>query len=379
MFITSGEKWIKRRKLILPSFHLDILKNYSQTINEEADILIEQLLKQDLNREIYLLPFLTSFSLDTICCTAMGESLNVQLNHDLNYPKAINKILNIIHKRRRSPWLWNNFIFSLTRLSKEQNKCLEVLHEFTRNIIKKRIDDYQDSSGAEKRMSFLDTLINAWKQDPQSLTLDDIQEEVDTFMFGGHDTTSTALNWTLFALATHSKVQTKLHLEINRVFGDTVSHISNEDLKKLDYLDCVVKESLRLFPAGPFLSRQLTEDTEINNKKILKGAQAIIFIYQIHRDESIFENAYEFKPERFLSSNPNTNEHPYAYIPFSAGRRNCIGQKLAVMELKIALVKILQRFEIECDQKFKDLGIKFETVLRSEKNILFKFKKNKSF
>ena len=117
------------------------------------------------------------------------------------------------------------------------------------------------------------------------------------------------------------------------------------DLSKLKYLECVIKEVLRIYPAVPFIFREFTEDVIIglfdtlhliefffifififfqDNYEIPKRSTAMIFIYQIHRDERYFPEPEKFVPERFLPDNSD-KRHPYAYIPFSAGKRNCIG------------------------------------------------------
>ena len=107
---------------------------------------------------------------------------------------------------------------------------------------------------------------------------------------------------------------------INQIFfsikGDSDRHLTNDDLKDLKYLDCVIKETLRLFPSVPFFGRVISEDEIVGNYKILKGSTAIILAYQIHRDEKYFPNPEKFDPERFLPEN-SKDRHPYAYIPFS--------------------------------------------------------------
>jgi cytochrome P450 len=209
--------------------------------------------------------------------------------------------------------------------------------------------------------------------DPESFTFDDIQEEVDTFMFEGHDTTKSAINWTLYAIATNQEVQQRLHREIDQLIGGSNHMLSVDDLNKFEYLDCVIKESLRIYPAVPFIERILSENAFIDGKQLLKGTQATLFIYQVHRDERVFPDPEKFKPERFSSEN-TLNRHAYAYIPFSAGKRNCIGQKFAMMEIKVVLIKLLSKYEICCEQALDEIKILFELVLRNEEPILFSLK-----
>jgi cytochrome P450 family 4 subfamily V len=202
-------------------------------------------------------------------------------------------------------------------------------------------------------------------------------------LFQGHDTTAAAINFTCFMIASHPEVQQKLHEEIDRVFGTDHDRPSTiEDLNELNYLECVIKETLRLYPSVPFIAREVQEDFEYSNIhvnlfsnipsifclggfKVLRGSSAAIFIYYIHRDPKHFSNPDRFDPDRFLPEN-SVDRPPYAFIPFSAGSRNCIGQRFAMLEEKVMLSWILRRFRLKTSQTPDELNLSFEVILRSE-------------
>lgn len=163
----------------------------------------------------------------------------------------------------------------------------------------------------------MDTLLKC-KSDNPSITFDDIQEEVDTFMFEGHDTTAAAAGWACFLIGSHPEIQERAYEDIRRVFGDSNRHATAEDLKELKYLECIVKETLRLFPSVAFFGRTVTENAVCEGKEIPKGSTAVIAATIVHRDEKYFPEPDLFKPERFL--NESIDRHAYAYIPFSAGK-----------------------------------------------------------
>ncbi|TFK16063.1 Cytochrome P450 4V2 [Platysternon megacephalum] len=149
-----------------------------------------------------------------------------------------------------------------------------------------------------------------------------------------------------------------------------------DDLKKLRYLECVVKEALRLFPSVPSFARTTSEDCHIKGFKIPKGTQVVIVTYALHRDPEVFPDPEEFRPERFFPEN-SSGRHPYAYVPFSAGSRNCIGQRFAQMEEKAVLAIILRRFWVETSQKREELGLVSELILRPNKGIWIQLKKRR--
>ncbi|RXG69178.1 cytochrome P450 4V2, partial [Armadillidium vulgare] len=177
----------------------------------------------------------------------------------------------------------------------------------------------------KKRMSFLDLLLE-YSEDHEILSDEDIREEVDTFMFEGHDTTAASVNWTLYLLGQHPEIQNKAYEEIESIFGSSDRDATSSDIREMKYLECCIKESLRLFPSVPAFGRELNEDVIIEGYTVPKGTSTMIFVYQLHRDPEVFPDPNTYKPERFFPEN-YANRSPYAYIPFSAGPRNCIGRQ----------------------------------------------------
>ncbi|KAB1257723.1 Cytochrome P450 4V2 [Camelus dromedarius] len=235
-------------------------------------------------------------------------------------------------------------------------------------------DDKDFPTRKNKCRAFLDLLLNVTDDEGNKLSHEEIREEVDTFMFEGHDTTAAAVNWSLYLLGSYPEVQKKVDNELEEIFGKSDRPATLEDLKKLKYLECVIKESLRLFPPVPFFARNLNEDCDVGGYKIVKGSQVIIVPYALHRDPRYFPDPEEFVPERFLPEN-SKGRHSYAYVPFSAGPRNCIGQKFAIMEEKTILSCILRHFWVESNQKREELGLAGELILRPSNGIWVKLKR----
>ncbi|KAI5087725.1 cytochrome P450, family 4, subfamily V, polypeptide 8, partial [Silurus meridionalis] len=375
LLTSTGDKWRSRRKLITPTFHFSILNEFLEVMNEQAEVLVHKLHKHVGKGAFNCFSHITLCALDIICETAMGKKIYAQSNHDSEYVRAVYRMSDLISKRQRMPWYWPDFAFNYFGDGKEHNRCLKILHSFTESVIREREEhgrcvesDSESDQGKKKRQAFLDMLLKTTDENGNKLMHQDIREEVDTFMFEGHDTTAAGMNWAVHLLGAHPDIQRKVQQELDEVFGVSDRPITAEDLKKLRYLDCVIKEALRIFPSVPFFGRTICKDTQIKGYKVPKGVTAMIMTYSLHRDPRVFPEPEEFRPERFLPEN-TVGRNPYCYIPFSAGLRNCIGQRFALMEEKVILASIFRSFNVVSCQKREDLKPMGELVLRPEQGI----------
>ncbi|XP_064225665.1 cytochrome P450 4V2 isoform X2 [Aotus nancymaae] len=384
LLTSTGNKWRSRRKMLTPTFHFTILEGFLDIMNEQANILVKKLEKH-VNQEAFNCFFyITLCALDIICETAMGKNIGAQSNDDSEYVRAVYRMSEMIFHRIKMPWLWLDLWYLMFKERWEHKKSLKILHTFTNDVIAERAneitadgecrgDGRSSAHSKNKRRAFLDLLLSVTDDEGNRLSHEDIREEVDTFMFEGHDTTAAAINWSLYLLGSNPEVQKKVDNELDDVFGKSVRPATVEDLKKLRYLECVIKETLRLFPSVPIFARSLSEDCEVGYR-VLKGTEAVIIPYALHRDPRYFPNPEEFQPERFFPENAQ-GRHPYAYVPFSAGPRNCIGQKFAMMEEKTILSCILRHFWIESNQKREELGLEGQLILRPSNGIWIKLKR----
>ncbi|KAF7707375.1 hypothetical protein HF521_018593 [Silurus meridionalis] len=380
LLTSTGDKWRNRRKMLTPTFHFSILTDFLEVMNEQSDILIQKMVKHVGGEPFNCFSYITLCALDIICETAMGKNIYAQSNADSEYVQTVYKMSDIITRRQRSPWWWPDWIYNMLGEGKEHAKQLRILHSFTAGVIKERAEyasegsDGESDHGRRKRRAFLDMLLKTTDNTGSALSHEDVQEEVDTFMFEGHDTTAASINWALHLIGAHPEVQKKVQAELQEVFGSSQRHVGVEDLKSLRYLECVIKESLRIFPAVPLFARSICEDCHINGFKVPEGVNAVIIPYALHRDPRFFPEPEDFKPERFLPEN-STGRHPYSYIPFSAGARNCIGQRFAMMEEKVILSTVLRHFDVQACQSREELRPLGELILRPEKGIWIRLDK----
>ncbi|KAH7711106.1 CYP4BF1 protein, partial [Aphelenchoides avenae] len=249
-------------------------------------------------------------------------------------------------------------------------------------IIRQRAEIFEDErrnglADTKKHKTFLDLLLSMREESKYSF--DELREEVDTFMFAGHDTTSHAIAWSTWCLATNPAVQEKLYEELNAHFGDSDRDVTVQDLKELRYLNNCINEAMRVFSPVPLIQRELRKDMEIGGKLVPEGATIGILPLVIHHNHKVRQTQVlvwesfvpiqvypqhdEFDPDNFLPERV-AKRHTYDFIPFSAGPRNCIGQKFAQMEIKTTLAHVFRRYKLTTDAKMHDNGRGVETVLR---------------
>lgn len=169
-----------------------------------------------------------------------------------------------------------------------------------------------------------------------------------------------------------SYLQQRVFEEINEIVGEN-KHPDYKTLQDLSYLECFIKEVLRLYPSVPLISRFLGEDiTTHDGYELKKGTHVVLHIYDLHRNPKFFPNPEKFDPDRFLPEN-SRDRHNFAFIPFSAGSRNCIGQKFAMLEVKAVLCGILSNFVVEPVDTPESVEFIIDIVLRTKDSIRLKF------
>uniref|UniRef100_A0A182Q0H2 Cytochrome P450 n=1 Tax=Anopheles farauti TaxID=69004 RepID=A0A182Q0H2_9DIPT len=375
LLTSPGYIWHPRRKSLTPAFHFKILSDFVTIFQNQADVLIEKLTERTLatgSPELNIVPFVTLCALDIFCETAMGCPVNAQKNSDSEIGK-------VIRNRLQKIWLHPDFIFKRTKEFDKHQECLKVLHTFSDRVVRERKEELRkrkeqldqnnntttpeptDPDGVyrRKQLAFLDLLLEG-----SGLSDLAIREEVDTFIIGGHDTTAAAMAWILYLLGAAPAIQERVIQEIDGVMGgDRDRRPTMAELNEMRYLECCIKEGLRLYPSIPVIGRRLTEDVRVDNYTIPAGTTAMIVVYELHRDASVFSNPDKFNPDHFLPENCH-GRHPYAYIPFSAGPRNCIGQKFAILEEKSVISAVLRKFRIEAVNRREDVQLLCDLVLR---------------
>lgn len=194
------------------------------------------------------------------------------------------------------------------------------------------------------RKCLLDFMLEIAKNN-QSFTDEDIVDEACTFMLAGQDSVGASLAFCLFLLAQNSMCQQKCVDELDTIFKGSDRPPTMKDIREMRYLEQCIKETLRLYPSVPMIARKISEDIRVDGHTIPANSNVFIFPFATHRMSDIYPEPEKFNPNRF-SPEESEKRHPYAFIPFSAGPRNCIGYKFAYIELKTIISTVLRTYEL---------------------------------
>lgn len=176
------------------------------------------------------------------------------------------------------------------------------------------------------------------------------------------------MTYVALALAVYQEFQEKVYQEICSVYPpDQELTITVDSLQQLQYSEMFLKECMRLLTVGPALVRKTLQDVDLGEIKVPRGNTLIISIYNLHRRKDIWgPNADRFDPENF-SPERSAGRHPYAFLPFSAGNRNCPGYRYAMINMKTILVHLVRNFKLTTDWRLEDLRFRFEALLKTTK------------
>lgn len=353
--IATNRRWKMSRKLLTPAFHFKILEQFFPIMKRNANIFIHSLEEEMIRNKGIIKDYSThalSCALNVICEAAMGIQLDHKSSQDVRFVEDMGHLGDFLVTRSLFPWLYPEFIFLRTKLGRDFKRAVDNANSLTSEILKDRKQEIvagisnegERSEEERKREPFLDTLIRQHLEHPEHFTEENVHEEVSTFISAGYETTGWSVTWATYLVGHHPEVQDKVQEELDALFGGrTDTDLSMDELKnQLPYTTAVLNEARRLIPTVPFISRRLEKTTNFGKYVVPAGVTVGISVIGIHKDRNHWPEPDRFKPERFLGS----KRHPYSFIPFSAGPRNCIGQKYAMMEERALMSKIFYKFRV---------------------------------
>ena len=318
----------RQRRLLLPAFHHQRLRSYGATMVEAAEreqsswrTGVRLDVAEAMSRLTLDIAGRTLFSADVLSqADAVGWAVSETMTafDRSQYPFA-DKLL----------WI-------PTRAQRRSRRARAVLDALVYRLIAER------RAAAEPGDDLLGLLLTAEDADTGARMSDaEVRDEVVTLLLAGHETTAVALAWTWTLLAAHPSAREALHDEVDAL-GETPAF---DRLDALPLTRAIVAESMRLYPPAWTVGREAATDLELGGVPLRRGTTVLFSPYGLHRDARWWDDPLAFRPERFLA--PAAPVHKFAYVPFSAGRRGCIGERFAWTEAVLVLATLAQRWRLE--------------------------------
>jgi cytochrome P450 len=359
LVVSDGDFWLRQRRLMQPAFHrariAAFVKLMTDTIGEMLDrwqVRADRGEALDMQSEMMQLTLnilaRTMFSADVGPeAAAIGRAVTVELEY------ANRRLLSPVHLPESFPTPGNRRFV----------QARATLDRIVYRLIAERRKSQEDSG------DLLSMLLNA--RDPEtgeSMTDRQLRDEVMMMFIAGHESTAMALTWAWYRLAMHPHARNRVRAEAEEVLGDRTPGVP--DLEKLQYTSMVLDEAMRLYPPFWAVLRQPKAADEIGGYHIPAGANVFVSPYVTHRHPAFWENAEGFDPERFTAER-SAGRHRYAYFPFGAGSRKCIGESFASFEMQLTVAMAAQRFRVDLVPG-QDVALQPGLSLRPRRPILMK-------
>ncbi|XVF35728.1 hypothetical protein REPUB_Repub18cG0171300 [Reevesia pubescens] len=347
----NGHLWAHQRKIIAPEFFMDKVKGMVGLMVESTEprlkkweAIIEA--KSGLAAEINVDGDLRSVSADVIARACFGSSY-------VKGKQIFSKLRTI-----QTTITKQGFVFGLNNsrflTNKKKIRTLEKEVELLIwETVKRRQQECLDTSSCQKDLMqlILEGAVNdatVGEVSPQQFIVDNCKN----LYFAGHETTAITASWCLMLLALHPEWQSRIQAEVAQVCKN--GQPDADSISRLKTVTMVIQETMRLYPAAAFVSREALQETQIGNILVPKGVCIWTLIPTLHRDPDIWgPDANEFKPERFINGVSKACKSPQGYIPFGLGTRLCLGKNFAIVQLKVLLSLIVSRFTFSLSPSYR--------------------------
>uniref|UniRef100_A0A1D1YP79 Cytochrome P450 734A6 n=1 Tax=Anthurium amnicola TaxID=1678845 RepID=A0A1D1YP79_9ARAE len=354
LVLVEGLDWVRHRRVVSPAFTMDKLKAMTKQMAECTISMFDgwrdQVIhEQGQGKEIEMSIQFQELTANVICRTAFGssyaEGMEVFLAQKDLQLLAFTTAFDIILPGRQ---------YLPTRANLRKWRLDRTVRGKLKSIIQRRLDSNSSSYGNDLLGLMMDACRtdSGGSQGNLTLNMDEIIDECKTFFFAGHETTSHLLTWTMFLLGSNPQWQERLREEVLRECGMQVPDA--DMLSKLKLTTMVLLEAVRLYCPVIFLLRKSSQDLTLGNLMIPKDTTITIPVTMINRNKEVWgADANDFNPLRFVNGISRAAKHPNALLSFSVGPRSCVGQNFALLEAKLVIAMILQRFSFSLSANYR--------------------------
>ncbi|XP_011630895.1 probable cytochrome P450 6a13 isoform X1 [Pogonomyrmex barbatus] len=367
LFNLEGHKWKGLRSKLTPAFSSGKLKRMFYLLGECGEEL-QRLIKEasrNVDRAVEVRELATKFTIDVIGSCAFGIQINALTDEESEFHRAAKTLSKPSYKAT----LWRMLRTSMPRLYRLLGVQIvdPGVTKFFMDVVSQMIDQREDNGTT--RHDFMDLLIELKNkgtlenevsnprvcndedvQAAKEIVLDESTIAAQAFVFfaAGYETSSNTIAFCLYELALNQDIQDKTRREVCGAIEAQGGKLTYDAVQEMKYLDMVILETLRKYPPAPLLSRRCEHKYQIPNTEVELpvGIRVIIPIYGLHHDPTYYPDPSRFDPERFTEENKRTR-HPYTYLPFGEGPRNCIGMRFALLQIKMGIISFLKDHRVE--------------------------------
>lgn len=333
LLTSEGEMWRRQRRTIQPTFRRDRIAGYAGVIVDEANALLARL-SAHLDRE----PVNLTHEMTRLTLGVLGRTL---LDADLSPFQLLGPAFEIAQDQAMFEMVTLGMVPHWLPLPRNHRfrKARRQLEEIVFSLVGARGDDARPD-GDDMISRLLDALSVVSDSAQRHRQL---RDELVTILLAGHETTASTLSWTWYLVGGNPEVAARLHAEAVDVLGDRAP--AYDDLASLRYTTMVIQEAMRLYPPVWILPRRAVGTDVIDGYRIPIGADVLICPYTLHRHPSFWPRADRFDPGRF-SPDRSDQRHRYAYIPFGAGPRVCVGSNLGMLEATLVTAMVAREYRL---------------------------------
>lgn len=347
--------------ILLPAFSMAGMKEYFGMIGDCNVTLLDQLEKRAADiGGVDLHPLLSSYTFDVIGKVGFGVDFQ-SMTQKADFLELFTEFSEISNRMKSGIGASFNATKILKAIVSGNAGAFAKCQARIRGELTKVVDDKKAAVAKQQAtgcpfagVSDMATRMLTVADPVSGEKLDDenILSQVATFLVAGHDSTSTAITMLLYQVAMHPEVEERVYQEVMAVAGD--GPITFDMLGKMKYITQVVKENLRLFPPAPHFLKTSPPDqvVSLGGYEIPKGTTFIMSTWGLHKNPAVYPDPEKFDPDRFSDENSKARS-PYAWLPFSYGKRACIGQQLSLIEQRMVLAEVCRKFHIRVDPSTK--------------------------
>jgi cytochrome P450 len=346
VFAANGEDWRRQRTFVMHAFNPAHVKSYFPSLQSVTGRFLRRWARHAGGSASFELePDLMRYTVDVTASLAFGSDVNTIESDGVIIQEHLSNIFRMLQKRLFAPFpYWHWLKLAEDRVLDDSVRAVEEAIRGFISAARERME--RNPSLFQRPSNLMEAMIAARDENKSALSEADLAGNTLTMLLAGEDTTAHTLAWLIYYLARYPDVFLRVRAQVDRIMGEDALPTRHEQLNEMDFIEACINEAMRLRPVAPLIAVEANHDTAIANIAVPKGTVILVLTRVGSMDEENFENASEFRPDRWLMPASDTNRRKVS-IPFGAGPRLCPGRFLAIEEMKMVVSMLVKNFDID--------------------------------